>query len=593
MSRKISARRFWSVNAGVFLLFSLIAYQLVQLTIIRQPSLMEAAERQHQLTIRIPPLRGPIVDRQGRELATNLKLPSVYAIPRILGDEDRELLAKDLKHILGLSAEYLQERLSRDKSFVWIKRKITEQEAAQIEALHHPALGLIEEYRRFYPQGDLLSQVLGFTNVDNDGLEGIELSLNKELRGREGVRYTKRDALGREIRAFEMKNIPALNGNKVVLTIDQYIQYLTERSLEAAYRQWNAKGAVAIVLNPKTGEILAISNRPGYDPNQYEKSTSDSRRNRGVTDMYEPGSVFKIVAASGALNEKLVTPEDTFFCENGQYRYGTRVLRDVHAYGTLTFAEVIVKSSNIGTVKIAARMKPDVLQGYMQGYGFGKLTGVDLPGEVPGYTRPPAQWSNTSPYNIPIGHEVLVTALQMVRAYAVIANGGYLVKPYIVARIEDQFGVVLKEKKPEVLHQVITEDVARTMREILHRVVEEGTGKKAHIEGIPTGGKTGTAQKVLPGGRGYSHSDFISSFIGFAPVDDPQLVMAVVLDDPHPSYYGGTVAAPVFQEVIEAGLLSMGYVPSNAEKLKSSDGTPASPESQPTSPAVLPSGRAA
>ncbi|HTL47502.1 MAG TPA: penicillin-binding protein 2 [Verrucomicrobiae bacterium] len=592
MSQSVSAKRFWSVNAGVVLIFLLLTYQLVQLTVIRQPSLMEAAEKQHQLTIKIPPLRGPIVDRRGRELASNLKLPSVYAVPRMLGDGEKEDLVRDLGVILKLPRDYLDERLSRNKAFVWIKRKISEEEAAKIQALRHPALGTIEEYRRFYPQGDLLSQVLGFTNIDNEGLEGVELFFNKELRGQEGVRYTRRDALGREIRAFELKTVPAVNGSRVVLTIDQYLQYLTERSLENAYVQWKAKGASAIIMNPKTGEILAMANRPGFDPNEFEKSSKESHRNRVLTDMYEPGSVFKIVATSAALNEGTASPEDVFFCENGQYRYGTRVLRDVHPYGTLTFEEVLIKSSNIGAVKIAATLQHETFQKYIDGFGFGKATGIDMPGEAPGFTRKPKDWSNTSPYNIPMGHEVMVTALQMANAYSVIANGGYLVKPYIIARVEDQYGVVLREKKPEVVHQIIKPEVAKKMNDILVRVVQEGTGKKAIIDGISVGGKTGTAQKVLPGGRGYSHNSFIASFIGFAPAEDPQLVMAVVLDDPKPSYYGGSVAAPVFKEVIEAGLLYMGYVPSNAEKLNADGSAPAAPANPPKPQAVTSSGRA-
>ncbi len=586
MAASVSPRRFWLVQGSVVVLFCIIIYQLVQLTWIRQPSLHEVAERQHHLTVVIPPFRGSILDRKGRELATNLKLPSIYAIPRVMDDDSKKELAGPLAEALHLQKDYVLERLSRDKSFVWIKRKVSQEEAAKVKALHHPSLGIVEEYRRFYPQGDLLSQVLGFANIDNQGIEGIELSLNKDLQGREGRRFTKRDALGREIRAFDVKAIPPQNGNKVVLTIDQYLQYLTERSLEAAYKQWKAKGAMAIVMNPRTGEILAMANRPGFDPNEYEKSNSESRRNRAVTDMYEPGSVFKIVASSGVLNENLATQDRIFFCENGNYRYGSRTLRDVHSYGNLSLAEVIVKSSNIGAVKIAALMKPAVFQSYINQYGFGKATGIDIHGEAPGYTRPPSQWSNTSPYNIPMGHEIMVTAMQMVRAFAVIANGGELVKPYMIARVEDPRGIVLRETKPQIQHRVIRPEIASTMREILVRVVNEGTGKAARIEGIPVGGKTGTAQKVLPGGRGYSHDSFISSFIGFAPADDAQLVMAVVLDDPRGKYYGGTVAGPVFKEVIEAGLLYMGYIPDNAKSLGAP--TAAVPSAQGNQPRLLP-----
>lgn len=560
--------RYWVFNLFVSLLFVIITYQLVQLTVIRRPALLELADKQHRLKIQIPPVRGQIVDRQGRELATNLRTPSVYAVPRILEKEEIPAVTKQVSEALGLKPDYVKDRLSRDKSFVWLERKVSYEEAEKIEKLEIPSLGVMKEYRRFYPQGDLLAQILGFTDIDNKGLEGVELHMNKELQGRAGMRYTKRDALGREIKAFEMKQVPAVDGHKVKLTIDQYLQYLTETSLDKAFKQYKAKGAAAVVMDPKTGEILAIANRPTYDPNHYEKSNPETRRNRALTDMYEPGSIFKIVAASAALNENKVTPETTFFCENGAWDYGPKVLHDVHSYGNLTFEEVIIKSSNIGTVKIALRLDPNVFQNYVERFGFGRATGIDMPGEAPGFTRPVKNWSKTSPYNIPIGHEVMVTALQMTTAMAVIANGGNLVKPYILEKVEDTAGVTIKENKPVIRSQVIRPEVAETMRRVLVRVVEEGTGKSAKIEGISVGGKTGTAQKVLPGGRGYSHSAFMSSFIGFAPAEDPKYVMTVVVDEPRPVYYGGVVAAPVFKEVLSTALLSLGYIPDNAKTLE-------------------------
>lgn len=563
--------RYWVFNLFVASLFLIITYQLIQLTVIRRPALLELADKQNRLKIQIPPVRGQIVDRQGRELASNLRIPSVYAVPRVLTKEDIPVVAKQISAALNLKIPYINERLSRDKSFVWLKRKVTYEEAEKVEKPPIPSLGVIKEYRRFYPQGELLAQILGFTNIDNMGLEGIELHLNKELLGRAGMRYTKRDALGREIKAFEMKQTPAVDGHKVKLTIDQYLQYLTETSLDKAFKQYHAKGATAIIMDPKTGEILAMANRPTYDPNEYEKSGPDTRRNRAITDMYEPGSVFKIVAASAALNENKVTPETTFFCENGAWNYGPKVLHDVHKYGTLTFEEVIIKSSNIGAVKIAHRMDPNVYESYVDRFGFGKPTGIDMPGEAPGFTRPVSQWSKTSAYNVPIGQEVMVTALQMTTAMAVIANGGNLVKPYMLSKIEDSAGVTIKENKPVIRSQVIRPEVAETMRKILVRVVEEGTGKSAHIDGIAVGGKTGTAQKVLPGGRGYSHSAFMSSFIGFAPAEDPKYVMTIVVDEPRPVYYGGVVAAPVFKEVLSTALLSMGYIPDNAKTLEQMD----------------------
>ncbi len=568
MPSSISSRRFWTTNVVVFTLFFIVAYQTIQLTVIRRPALLDLADKQHLIAVEEAPLRGQILDRNGKELATNLKVPSIYAVPRLLSKEEAVMLAKKLAPMLHLEESFLKDRLTRDKAFVWLKRRTTYEEAAKVSALKSQGLGITKEYRRFYPQGDLLAHVLGFTNVDTEGIEGLELRMNHELQGRAGKRLTKRDALGREIKAFEINQMPVLDGNNVTLTIDQYVQYLTERALDKAYQKWKPKGAAAIVMEAKTGKIVAMANRPTFDPNHVGHSAMDVRRNRTVTDMYEPGSVFKIVAVSGALNEGKVTPETLFNCENGAYSYGGgRVLHDVHKYGNLTVADVVVKSSNIGTVKIAAKLAPDVLQSYIQAFGFGRMSGVDLTGEAPGYTRPVKEWSKTSPFNIPIGQEVMVTPLQMVTAMAVIANGGDLVQPYIISKIEDQSGVVLRENRPKIKKRVIKPETAAVMRQILTRVVEEGTGKAAKIKGIPAGGKTGTAQKVLPNGRGYSHSNFMSSFIGFAPSEDPQYVMIVMLDDPKPMYYGGVVAAPVFKEVMELALLSKGYVPQDAPTL--------------------------
>ncbi|OQA57113.1 MAG: Stage V sporulation protein D [Candidatus Omnitrophica bacterium ADurb.Bin277] len=562
MRAQFSNKRFWFLYTTLFILFGLVIYQVIQLTYFHQSSLLELAHRQHYITIDVPPVRGSVTDRIGREFVTNLKVPSIYAIPRIMSAGEKTRFAGDLAKILKLDKTFVLRRLERDKAFVWIKRRVSFEEAEEVKKIGNPAIGITEEYKRFYPQGTTLANVLGFSNVDNQGLEGIEMVMDAYLHGKPGKRVTKRDAMGREIRAFEIKTLPAVDGDTVMLTIDQHIQYLTEKAMDAAMKQWKPQSAWAIVMDPKTGEIIAMVNRPTFDPNQYDKSVTDSRRNRVITDMYEPGSVFKIVAASAALNEGVVTPETTFFCENGKWNYGVKSLRDVRSYGTLTMEQIIVKSSNIGTVKIALKLHRDKFQEYIRNFGFGSLTGIDLKGEAPGYTRPPSQWSKTSPYNIPMGQEVMVTAIQMATAMSVIANGGYLIRPYIVSKIQDPAGVTIKENVPEIRKVVIKPETAALMRKILTKVVEEGTGTKAKIPGISAGGKTGTAQKVLPGGKGYSHSAYISSFIGFAPSDNPRYVMCVVLDEARPMYYGGTVAAPVFKEVMEAAFLTEGIRPS-------------------------------
>ncbi len=562
----------------VVLGYATLLFQLLNLMWIYREAHLKQAYRQHNLTLDIPPLRGMIRDRNGKDLVSNFKVPSIYAVPRILFDDDRKKIAAKVSKILGISHNALDSRLTRSKSFIWLKRKVTAEQAQQIKKIGNGALGILEEYQRVYPFGELLSQVLGFTNVDSEGIEGIELHLDRHLRGVPGHKKTTRDAMGRQIKAFEKSFLPALDGHNIYLTIDQRIQYLTEKALDEVYRKWRAKAATAIVMDPQTGAILAIVSRPTYDPNKVKTSNAANRRNRGITDMYEPGSIFKLVTISGALDLGYITPQSVFFCNNGKMNYGGgRILHDVHPYGNLNVTDIMVKSSNIGTVKIGMKMKPEEIDHYISAFGFGKATGIDFPGEARGFVRHSKDWSKTSRYNIPIGHEVLVTPLQMIRLLAAIANGGNLVKPYLIEKVEDQAGVVIMQNKAKAPVRVIQQKTADEVRKMLVEVVERGTGKTAKIEGFQVGGKTGTAQKVV--GRTYSHDKYMSSFMGFAPAEKPRYTMLVVLDEPHPLHYGGTVAAPAFKEVMESVLRLDGFeipvrkgdtpvVPINEEELK-------------------------
>lgn len=556
MLTKISKERFWFVNFFIFLIFPLIAAQLLRLAFFQEKTLSKLGAKQHNLLIQIPAKRGSILDRTGKEFAMNLKVPSIYAVPRMIKNKE-EVSAKLIK-ILGKDKKFMMERLKRNKAFIWLKRGVTPKEAEEIQNLKESSVGILYENRRFYPRGDILSNVIGFCNIDSEGIEGIEMVYDKYLKGRAGYRLTKRDALGREVVAFQEKFIPAMDGSNVRLTIDQYIQYLTERSLDATFKKYKAKGAVAIVMDPETGEILAMVNRPTYDPNQVKVLDPNSHRNRAITDIFEPGSVFKIITASAALAEKKVSLADKFDCENGEWRVRKgRVIHDVHKHGVLSFSEVIENSSNIGTVKIAMRLGEELLYRYCKDFGFGSLSGIDLPGEVAGILHPLSKWSKSSITSVPYGQEVSATALQMVTAISTIANGGKLMKPFMISEVRDTNGVVLEKNSPVVRKQVLTAEVAETMNQVLQLVVEKGTGKSARIEGIKIAGKTGTAQK-LEGGT-YSHSHFISSFIGYAPADNPKLAMIVAVDDPRGAYYGGVVAAPVFKEVIQGALVHLGY----------------------------------
>jgi cell division protein FtsI/penicillin-binding protein 2 len=346
--------------------------------------------------------------------------------------------------------------------------------------------------------------------------------------------------------------MPPKNGLNLVLTIDEVIQSIAERELFKAYKKHNAKAASIVVMDPRTGAILALANLPNFDLNNINKRPAESIRNRAINDFFEPGSIFKVVTASGLLEEKAVAVNDTFFCENGEWKHGNKTLHDVHPYGNLTFREIIEKSSNIGTVKAASRLGPDNMFKYIQGFGFRERTGIDLPGEVVGINRTPDKWSGLSMYAIPMGQEVTVTSMQLACAIAVIANNGFYIKPRIVKEIVDENGRAVKDFPPSIIRKVISPETAVYMRNILNGVVENGTGKKARIEDCKVGGKTGTAQKIE--GGTYSHSKFIASFIGFAPLDTPVIAVAVSIDEPHPVYYGGDVSAPVFRAVVDESL---------------------------------------
>lgn len=555
---KTFRNRYIIVYVCAIALFLPIFYRLLSLQVLHSSSLTDLADKQHNLVIEIPPRRGYVYDRNENQLATSLKVPSVYLVSRLIYDKDEK--ARILADILNLDRTYVKDRLARDKSFVWLKRKISEDEAEKIRALKDPNINILYETKRFYPNAEMLAHIIGFCDIDNQGLEGIELTLDSYLSGRSGYQYTKRDARGRRLVGLEDTLTPPVHGYDVVLTVDQIIQHIVETELDAAYRKWNAKGAVAIVMDPNNGQILALANRPTYDINTYSTTTEAHRRNRAITDFYEPGSVFKIVTAAAALQEDAFSLSDTIDCENGQYRpLRGRILNDVHGYGEIDFATVFIKSSNIGTVKIAEELGEKKLYHYIKQFGFGERTMVDLPGEVEGIVRPPHEWSKYSITSIPMGQEVTSTALQLLSAVSVIANGGNLITPYVIDEVRDAQGVVMKKSRPFIKRTFLDEEVCSTVRLILQRAVEEGTGKNARIEGVPVAGKTGTAQKVAPDGRGYSHSDFMSSFVGFVPADDPILAIVVTLDEPGPLYYGGTVAAPVFKNIAEKSLNYLGH----------------------------------
>lgn len=498
------------------------------------------------------PARGRILDRNGQELALDVRLDSLYAVSRDIPDKD--LVAGRLSSILGIDRGEIFRRLDRDKLFVWIARKIAQTKAEAIKRLKVSALGFVKESMRVYPKGETACQLVGFTNIDNDGLEGIELHYNSFLKGVPGWRLAQRDAKQRELISKELEMVPPLDGYNIHMTIDEVIQSLTEKELAETCKKFNALGGSVVVLDPKTGDILAMATYPLYDLNNSKASSPESRRNRAITDLYEPGSVFKTVTLSGILENKVFTLDEKFFCENGAWAVAGKVLHDHRGYGILSYREIIEKSSNIGTVKGAMRLGAGRLYKTIKNFGFGSKTGIGLTGEVAGIVPHPKHWSGSSIINIPIGQGIAVTPLQLAMQMGAIANDGWLMKPRIISSIDDPNGKCVQSFEPEAVRRVLSKETCLQVRSVLEGAVDHGTGKKAKVPGFRAAGKTGTAQKILPDGH-YSHDRFFASFVGFVPYDEPKIVIAVSIDQPHPVYYGGDVAAPAFSR-IAAGTLA-------------------------------------
>lgn len=552
--------RAYSVYALFLLCFACLYYRLFVLQIVRHEEMFNRGLDLHRLNVKIDPRRGNITDCEGRPLAMSVRVKSAYAVPEKIEAplETAALIAPQL----ALSTEDLAERLGRkNKRFVWLARKLDGRVADRIESLQIEGLGFREEVRRVYPQGALLSHVIGFVDIDNRGLEGLELAADGFLRGQAGWMASNRDRKGREIMTLRSRDVRPIDGYDITLTVDVVIQHIAESELENGCRKYNAVGGCIIVMNPQTGAVLAMSSWPTYDPNSPADYPPEARRNRCLTDVYEPGSTFKIVTVACALDRGAVSIDDAFFCENGAFRVGRHTLHDVHAYGNLTTAEIIKKSSNIGAVKIAMKLGERGLHAGIRRFGFGAPSGIGLPGEVGGIFHPLSQWSGLSIAAVPMGQEIGVTPMQMACAAAAIANGGLAMKPYIVEAVRDSSGRVVKAWAPQVRTRTVSEAAARALVGAMEGVpTREGTAPRAALEEYTVAGKTGTSQKVDPDGH-YSHSRFMSSFVGFAPAENPAVLILVLLDEPKPVYYGGAAAAPIFKEVAGRVLKYLGAPP--------------------------------
>ncbi len=544
-----------AATAGVFFMLFVIALaRAFQLCVLEGSSLRELASRQHLQRVALPPERGPIVDRHGDLLALTVESAAVYVRPRAL-EPNRDIVPV-LSRTLGLSDGSVAEKVKSPKSFVWLLRGATPEKAEAVEGLAVPGVGSESTRRRLYPRGNLAGQVIGFAGVDSQGLEGVELSYDRDLRGTLESLSVERDARGRRMLTEGFWQPLPRQGARVELTIDASLQQVAQTQLEAAVAARHAAAGVALVMDPSTGELLALASVPTFDPNQIAASRPDQWRNRAISDTYEPGSTFKGVLAAAALDAGVVHPDDRIFCENGHYAVGHRVVHDHEPYGWLTFADVIKHSSNIGAGKVGERLGAERFSQAIKAFGFSELTRIDLPGEVGGLVRPVQKWGRINVVTAGFGQGISVTPLQLLRAYGAIANGGKLMRPYVVRRIIAPDGTVLRENKPEVVSQPVSPQTAAVVTQLLQGVVEGGTGTQARIDGISVAGKTGTAQKVEHGR--YSARDRMSSFVGFVPADAPRFVILVVIDSPRTATYGGIVAAPVFRQIAEYGLDRLG-----------------------------------
>ena len=511
--------------------------------------------------------RGRVLDRNGNIMALDLAVRDVCVDPdTILSNGHAKFVSSQLSRLLELDPAVVMTRVNRPgRRFEYVKRYVKEDIARQISTLQLNGVFFEEVSQRNYPQGSLMCHVVGFSNQEGVGSAGIEQRLDKYLRGVPGLRVSQKDGKKRELHNRRSLEIQPQEGADVHLTLDQNLQYFTERALDAAMEQHSAKGAWAVIQEVKTGRILALANRPGYDLNDFRKSEDLERMNRAIGYVFEPGSTFKVGVIAAALNEGVTDTHQIIDCENGRWSYAGKILRDYHPHGRLNVADVLKVSSNIGAAKIAMMLGEKKLYDYLRQLGFGGKSGIDLPGEEYGILPQLKDWSKISISRIPMGQGVAVTSLQMVNMMSCLANDGFLMRPTVVDRIVSKEGKVVHRNEPEVIGRPIQSRTAKLMCKLMSRVTEKGgTGTKARVEGYTVAGKTGSAQKAVNGG--YSDSAHVASFMGFLPAEDPQISIMVVIDEPQPLHTGGVVAAPVFKEIAEQAVryLDIPPVPQNA-----------------------------
>jgi len=533
----------------IFIVILLILiYRLFQIQVVEGSKLTELARKEHILSYALEGQRGLILDRNLKKLAVNVDSKSLFGIPYKINNPEET--ARILSEKIDIKYPEIKSQIEKEKYFVWLKRKLPQEDYNEIKELELEGIDFVTESKRYYPKGQLAANIIGFVGIDNQGLEGLEMYYDKELQSISGLVVMERDASGQKIPLSIKSTQPSRDGQSVVLTIDEVIQYITEEAIEKAYQQYNPNSAVAIVVKPETGEILSMAVRPAYDINNYQLVPEEYWKNRCITDNYEPGSTFKIFTIATALENNYASLNDTFNCKGWINFHGT-VIRDIDPHGFQNLTDIVKNSCNVGLIEVGSRMDENVFAESIRNFGFGIETGILLPGESSGLFRPVDNWSKISIASLSIGQEISVTPLQLVMAAAAIANDGILMKPLIVKEILDSEYNIIKKYQPEQVRQVISSKTALTMQNILNEVVSDGTGIRAKLENYSAAGKTGTSQKFDFSLGRYSNQKFTSWFVGFTPSHNAQIAILVMLDEPKGSYYGGTVAAPVFQEIAE------------------------------------------
>jgi cell division protein FtsI/penicillin-binding protein 2 len=558
MSTYASGNRRKSVRLNIVLAFFYLVFfglvaRLFFLQIIKHDYYLDKSRDQLNRVIRLYPERGDILDRELNPIALTLPSTSSYLVPEKV--KNKKIFVNEVSKITGLSKPDLRSKVSSEQPFVWLVQKMPAEMTESLKKLDMNALGFIDVEKRTYPNSGLMSQVVGFVGVDNQGLGGLEYKFDKELKGHEGMIMLEGDPLGRQLVFGKNKKVKKSDGKTIITTLDTTIQYVAEKHLKEGVALNDAKGGVAIVLGAQTGEILAMVDEPGFDPNKWMSSESIDRKNGCITDVYEPGSTLKVFTIMAAIEEKLVTP-GTIIKVPETFMIAGHKVKEAHDredgdVDENTVTEILEKSLNVGTSLVAQKLGKDLLYTYLRRSGYGGVTGVSLPGESSGLLRKPSTWSGVDISMLSFGQGIAVTPLQLAASLTIITNEGRLIKPRIIKGVMDADRRTLKATRIKYGEQVVSKSTANKMKIIMKSIVENGTGKITKLDGISSGGKTGTAQKAREDGRGYKKGAYIASFLGFFPIEDPKYIILVAVDEPKKSIWGSSVTGPIFKKIVQ------------------------------------------